>query len=238
MPSYDQFPGGGVGLAGTRSQSYFGEVMGLVGITVVFAALGAYLGRNLNSGFVLIIPVFVCLFGLQWAAGGSTRGRGRGRGMGVSVGQRQTHPQAAIALLFAMGLFMGIFGGGIIHYYALTRPTAVYQAAGTTALATLGLGAIGYTTSHDLSGWLRPLMYSLFALIIFGLVASFVAIPHSNIIYCVAGIGIFSLLTVFDFQRLSKRIDTPVLIAAAIFLDIFNMFILLLSLFGGGGGRR
>jgi FtsH-binding integral membrane protein len=233
MPS-NQFPGGGVGLVGARSQSYFGEVMGLVGITVAFASLGAYLGRNLNSGFVLIIPVFACLFGLQWAAGGTTR---RGRGMGVTVGQRQTHPQAAIALLFAMGLFIGILGGGMIHYYALTRPTAVYQAAGTTAIATLGLGAIGYTTSHDLSGWLRPLMYSLFALIIFGLVASFVAIPHSNIIYCVAGIGIFSLLTVFDFQRLSKRIDNPVLIAAAIFLDIWNMFILLLSLFGGGGRR-
>ena len=79
---------------------------------------------------------------------------------------------------------------------------------------------------------------ALFGLIIFGLIAMLVAIPGANIIYCVAGIGIFSLLTVFDFWRLARGgIGSPVLIAASIFRDVWNMFLLLLSLFGGGGRR-
>jgi modulator of FtsH protease len=193
--------------------------MGLVALTVGFAALGAYIGRNVNSSFVIFLPAIACLFGVQFA---TARGR----------------EQLAIGLLFAMGLLLGISVGGVIHYYAATQPRAVYQAAGTTALATLGLGAIGYTTRHDLSGWIRPLMFALIALIVFGLIATFVAIPNSNIIYCVAGIGIFSLLTVFDFWRLQRvGIQAAPVMAASIFLDVFNLFLLLLSLFGGGGRR-
>jgi FtsH-binding integral membrane protein len=47
---------------------------------------------------------------------------------------------------------------------------------------------------------------------------------------------IFAGLTAFDFQRLRRGQDirTAPLLAASIFLDILNVFLLLLSLFGGG----
>jgi FtsH-binding integral membrane protein len=220
MPTYPQTAyGRGAVLTGDKSRAVFGQVMGLVAVTVGFAALGAYIGRNVNSSFLIFLPAIACLFGVQYA---SARGR----------------QQLAVGLLFAMGLLLGISVGAVIHYYAATQPRAVYQAAGTTALATLGLGAIGYTTQHDLSGWIRPLMFALIALIVFGLIATLVAIPNANIIYCVAGIGIFSLLTVFDFWRLQRAgMQYAPLIAASIFLDVFNIFLLLLSLFGGGGRR-
>jgi FtsH-binding integral membrane protein len=220
MPTYPQAAyNRGAVLTGDKSRAVFGQVMGLVALTVGFAALGAYIGRNVNSSFIIFLPAFACLIGVQFA---SARG----------------HQQLAIGLLFATGLILGIAVGGVIHYYAATQPRAVYQAAGSTALATLGLGAVGYTTQHDLSGWIRPLMFALIALIVFGLIATFVAIPSSNIIYCVAGIAIFSALTVFDFWRLQRRgmVAAPV-IAASIFLDVFNLFLLFLSLFGGGGRR-
>ena len=46
---------------------------------------------------------------------------------------------------------------------------------------------------------------------------------------------IFAGLTAFDFQRLrhSKDIRTAPLLAASIFLDILNVFLLLLSLISG-----
>lgn len=220
MPTYQQLAPRGVAVARDRSRTVFGQVMGLVALTVGFAALGAYIGRDVHSSFVVFLPALACMLGLQFA---SSRGR----------------EQLAIALLFAMGLLLGIAVGAVIYYYAQTKPTAVYQAAGTTALAVAGLGAIGYTTRHDLTGWLRPLMFALIGLILFGLVAIFVAIPGANIIYCVAGLGIFSLLTVFDFWRLQHAgAQSSVVIAASIFLDVFNIFLLLLSLFGGGGNRR
>ena len=68
----------------------------------------------------------------------------------------------------------------------------------------------------------------------FGIVAIFVAIPSEHIIYAVAGLTIFGAFTIFDFNRLRRSsADGAVLIAASIFLDIFNVFLLVLDLFGG-----
>jgi modulator of FtsH protease len=97
-----------------------------------------------------------------------------------------------------------------------------------------GFGAAGYATRRDLSGMARVLFGALIVLIIFGIVAIFVQIPHSQLIYAIAGLVIFAGLTAYDFQRLRKAKDirTAPLLAASIFLDILNVFLLLLSLFG------
>jgi len=51
-----------------------------------------------------------------------------------------------------------------------------------------------------------------------GIVAIFVSIPNSNIIYAVAGLGIFGAFTIFDFNRLRRAsVDD----AAVIALDLF-----------------
>jgi FtsH-binding integral membrane protein len=65
-------------------------------------------------------------------------------------------------------------------------------------------------------------------------VAIFVQIPNAALIYAIVGLVISAGLTAFDFQRLrqSKDIRTAPLLAASIFLDILNVFLLLLSLFG------
>ena len=99
-----------------------------------------------------------------------------------------------------------------------------------------GFGAAGYATRRDLSGLARLLFWALIGLIVFGIVAIFVAIPNGALIYAILGLVIFAGLTAFDFQRLrrSQDIRTAPLLAASIFLDILNVFLLLLSLFGGG----
>jgi FtsH-binding integral membrane protein len=45
---------------------------------------------------------------------------------------------------------------------------------------------------------------------------------------------IFGAFTIFDFNRLRRSTpDTAVPIAAGIFLDVFNVFLLVLDLLGG-----
>jgi FtsH-binding integral membrane protein len=44
----------------------------------------------------------------------------------------------------------------------------------------------------------------LLALIVFLIVAIFVSIPNSNLIYAVAGLAIFGAFTIFDFNRLRR----------------------------------
>lgn len=108
------------------------------------------------------------------------------------------------------------------------------EAAGATAAFVAGLGSIGYATRRDLSGWARTLFWALLGLIVLGIVLIFVSIPQANIIYAVAGLVIFGAFTILDFNRLRhSRPVAAVPIAASIFLDIFNVFLFLLQLFGG-----
>jgi uncharacterized protein len=193
-----------------------GQVMGYVAVTVGFAALGAYLGRDLSggTGLLLFIGAVAAIFGLYFA-----------------VARRRE--QLAIGLMFGLGLLLGLAVAPVIADYAGADPSALWQAAGATAAFVAAAGAYGYATSRDLSSWGRTLFWALLALIVFGLVGIFVSIPGGNVIYAVAGVGIFGAFTVYDFNRLRQGADTAVLIAASIFLDIFNVFLLLLDLFGG-----
>jgi modulator of FtsH protease len=201
-----------------RAQAVFGQVMGLVALTVGCAALGAYLGRDLSggAGIAFFIGAFACIFGLNVASG---------RG----------HEQLAIGLLFGLGLLLGLAVSPVLAYYAKMDPAALWQAAGTTAAFVAALGAYGYATRRDLSSWARTLFFALLALIVFGIVTLLVSIPNGNVIYCVLGLAIFGGFTVFDFNRLRRaQPASAVPIAAGIFLDIFNVFLLLLDLFAGG----
>ena len=105
-----------------------------------------------------------------------------------------------------------------------------------TGLFIGGFGAYGYATRRDLSKIARVAFFALLGLIGFGIVLMFVSIPGGDVIYAVLGLVIFAGYTMYDFQRLRRadQIQAAPLLAASIFLDVFNVFLLLLSLFGGG----
>jgi len=60
------------------------------------------------------------------------------------------------------------------------------------------------------------------------------SLPGGSLIYAILGLVIFAGFTMFDFQRLrrSKDIATAPLLAASIFLDILNVFLFFLQIFG------
>jgi FtsH-binding integral membrane protein len=222
MSFTSQYPLRSQALDRDRTRDVFGQVMGLVALTVGCTALGAYIGRNLTggTGILFFFLALGCVFGVPAAAA-------------------RAREQLAIALLFGLGLCIGIAVGPMLAAYAEADPSALWQAAGATAIFTAVLGSAGYATRRDLSSWARTLFWALMALLTFGLILVFVAIPGANVIYAVLGLVVFGAFTVFDFNRLRRTTMTgAVPIAAGIFLDIFNVFLLLLSLFGGGGGRR
>jgi len=201
---------------GTRDESraLFGQTMGLVAVTAGLFALGAYLGRDLSYGWgwAAYIASFALLIGINFAVSRSE--------------------QLAVGLLFGFGLLIGVGTAPVIAYYASTNPQSIWQAGGATALFIGGLGSIGYATRRDLSGLARICFWALLVLIVFGIVAIFVNIPNAALIYSIAGLVIFAGITLYDFQRLRQTRDiraAPVL-AASIFLDILNVFLLLLNL--------
>jgi FtsH-binding integral membrane protein len=200
---------------GVSSNAIFGRVMALVAVTVGFAALGVWVGQDL-SGWQWFIPwlfALGCLIGLNVANSRGAQG-------------------LALTLLFAFGLLLGISVGSTVYYYASTDSTAVAQAAAATALFTMALGAGGYATRRDLSFLYRGLFWLLLALILFGFVLIFVNLPAGSTIYAVLGLVIFGGYILIDFNRLRRAGgEEAIPLAAGIFLDIFNVFLLFLRLF-------
>jgi uncharacterized protein len=200
-----------------RSLSLFGQTMAYVAATAGLFALGAYAGRHLSESltWVFFIAAFVCLIAMNFTAR---------RSMGATV-----------ALLGAFGVLIGLAMSPLLVYYAVTDPAILWQAGGATALFILGFGTAGYLIRSDLSALARVAFFALLALIVFGIVLIFVHIPHGSLIYAILGLAIFAVFTMFDFQRLrrSKDIASAPLMAASIFLDILNVFLFFLRIFGG-----
>lgn len=211
-----------MGLGGTRamtrdrSLTLFGQTMAYVAATAGIFALGAYAGRNLSEslGWVWFIAAIASLFAMNFTARRSVF--------------------ATSLLLGAFGLLMGLATAPLLAFYAATDPAILWQAAGATALFIAGFGTAGYLMRRDLTALARIAFFALLALIVFGVVLIFVHIPQGTLIYAVLGLVIFAVLTMFDFQRLrrSRDIDSAPLMAASIFLDVLNVFLFFLRIFG------
>ncbi len=210
---------GYVARAGARDEistaTLLGQVMFLVAIALGFAVAGSYIGRDLASGTAFIL--FLVAFGMLIAQ---------------SFVERLRVGTFAIGWLYAIALLIGIGIGPALSYFIQNDPAAVTQAAGATALITLGMGAGGFALSRDLRSWMRPLSF-----LILGLVAvSFVMLlflSGGNPIISGAIAIVSSLLIAVNFNYLRKHgtADDAVWIATGIFVSIVNIFLSLLNIF-------
>jgi FtsH-binding integral membrane protein len=199
-----------------QTPALFGRVMGLVAVTVGFATLGVFVARSWGGAgwFIAWLLALGCLMGLQFANARGNTG-------------------LALVLLFAFGLLMGASVAATVNYYAATDPTAVRQAFGATALFVGGLGSAGYAIRRDLSFLYRIAFWLLLALIVAGIVLIFVRIQAAYTAWSIVGLAVFGLYTVIDFNRLRRAGNQEAIpLAAGIFLDVLNIFLLFLRLFG------
>jgi modulator of FtsH protease len=198
----------------------FGRTMALVSVTAAMFALGAILGRHQAGGWALIW--FLVAFGALIA-------------MNVAVGRSEG---LTLGLLFSFGLFLGLAVASSVANYLNADPSVACQAGVATALTVVGFGAAGYAIRRDLSLLYRYLSWALLGLIGLGLALIFVQVPGGTVVYTVCGLVIFAGLLLVDFQRLrqSKDLRSAPQLAASLFLDVLNVFLLLLSLFSGDRG--
>jgi modulator of FtsH protease len=194
----------------------FGRVMALVAATVAFATFGVWAARDAGGAewFIAWLLAIGCLIALNVA---NARGR----------------TGLAVVLLMAFGLLMGASVATTVNYYSATDPTAVRQAFGATALFVAALGSGGYAVRRDLSFLYRALFWLLLALLAASMLLIFVRIPAAYTAWSIFGLVIFGLYTVVDFNRLRHGgTEEAVPLAAGIFLDVLNIFLLFLRLFG------
>jgi len=206
------------GERGASSTFLLGQVMFLVAVALGFAAGGTYMGRELPFG-----TAEICEFGF----------------LGMVLLQMFVSPlregSVGMAWLFGLALLLGIGLGPVIAQYATLDRTALYQAAGGTALTVGIMGSFGFATSRDLIKWMRPLMWALIA--VFGTSLILILIGSGeHLILNLALYVIFSAYLAIYFQIIRRGATERdvVWIATGVFINIVNIFLTLLRIFGNG----
>jgi modulator of FtsH protease len=204
--------------------SVLGRVMGLLGFAFVFTAGGALIGRSLGPGAFLLAVLggFGTLIALQIL--------------------RERSP-LNLGLLYAFATFQGMALGVILEMYiASGLGEVVINAAGTTAAVALAAGAYGYTTKRDLTGLGGILFVGLIAVVLASVVGIFVQMPLLYVGISAVAAVLFTGFLVFDLNRVAQSRGATdgqtILLAVSVYLDIYNLFLALLRLFGFAGSSR
>jgi modulator of FtsH protease len=208
------------------------KVMGLTCLLVACAiggvALGAAGGLNTDlagSSFIWFIAMFGLVFAVQALA---------------------DRPGIGMALFLAFGVCTGIVIAPVIQALGQSGDQyIVYEALAATAATTGGITVYARTTSRDFSrlgGWLFAGLIGVVVAMVIGL---FIQSTGFQILISAAACVLFSLFLLYDIQRVTATATTQgnaIRIALKIYLDIFNLFLNLLSILmltqGGGNSRR
>ena len=207
---------------GAQRSAVLGKVLGLLGFAFLFTAGGAVIGRSLGSGafFLSIIGSFGTLIALQFL--------------------RERSP-LNLALLYGFATFEGMLLGLILEaYVARGLGGVVMNAAMTTAAVALAAGTYGYTTKRDLSGMGGFLFVGLIGVIVASVVGIFIQLPLLYVGISAVAAVLFTGFLVFDLNRVANSRGATegqaILLAVRVYLDIINLFLALLRLFGFAAG--
>jgi modulator of FtsH protease len=207
--------------AGARAASstfILGQVMFLVAIALAFAAAGTYIGRDLSFG-----TAELCWFGT----------------LGMLIAQMFVpvlrEGPTGMVWMFALALLLGLGMGPMIAHYATADPTALYQAAGGTALTVGAMGSYGFATSHDLIRWMRPLFFALLGVFAISIVLILIGSGESLLLNLAIYLIVAAYLAIY-FQIIRRQATERdvVWIATGVFINIINIFLTLLRIFGNG----
>jgi modulator of FtsH protease len=201
-----------------------GKVMGLLAFAFLFTAGGAVIGQALGPG-----AFFLSIFG--------------GLGTLIALQIFRERSPLNLILLYAFATFEGMALGLILaSYIASGLGGVVVNAAVTTAAVALAAGAYGYTTKRDLSGMRGILFVGLIGVLVASLVGIFVQMPLLYIGISAVAAVLFTGFLVFDLNRVAQMRGATegqaILLAVSVYLDIYNLFLALLRLFGYAGSSR
>jgi FtsH-binding integral membrane protein len=147
---------------------------------------------------------------------------------------RQVFP-TNIGLVFLFTFIEGIAISPLIYYYNQIQPGIVGQAALLTGTTFTVLTLYAFLSRKDFSAWGGFFTIGLWVLIATSLLNMFFRNPTASLWIAGATVFVFGGLLIFDTWRL-RNVYGPndyVQAAVAIYLDLLNMFLAILSLLGG-----
>ncbi|MFZ2289388.1 MAG: Bax inhibitor-1/YccA family protein [Halopseudomonas yangmingensis] len=195
----------------------FRNTYSLLGLTLAFSALVAFVSMSMNLPRPGIIITLVGFYGLLFAI---TKFRNSGVGL---------------LLTFALTGFMGYTLGPILNHY-LALPNGgqlVSMALGMTAMVFFGLSAYAILTRKDFS-FLSGFIMAGFVVLLCAIVASFFVQISGLSLAISAGFVLFSSAVIL--YQTSAIIhggeDNYIMATVTLFVSIYNLFLSLLQLLG------
>ena len=202
----------------------------MLSFSLVMAGFGMFAGLQLLSAGVgvFLLPAIILEFVVLIA---------------VMITSRKL-PNAMLlnmSLLYLFTFISGMTISTIIAAYAAAgAANAIYEALALTGVLTVGLGTFAWTTKRNLS-FLGPILFiGLLAVVAASIFSIFFATGPLSFIIALVSVGLFSGFIVYDIQRIKFTEDTlsaAILLTISIYLDILNLFLSLLHLFGGSDDR-
>ena len=201
----------------------------LLGLSMIPTVIGAVIGINLNFAFMAQSPILgfivmlAVMFGLFWGIS-----KNRDNGLGV-------------VLMLGLTFFMGLMLGPILQVALHLRNGAqlVGIAAGGTGVIFFSLATIATVTKKDFSFMGKFLFIGLILLVVASLANIFLAIPALALTISAIAVLLFSAYILFDVSRIVQGGETNYVMATlGLYLDIYNLFIHLLSLLMALSGER
>ena len=143
----------------------------------------------------------------------------------------------------AFWAFAALMGASISSIFLIYAGESIARVFFITAASFGALSLWGYTTRKDLTGWGSFLFMGLIGVIIAMIVNLFIASTALQFAISVIGVLVFAGLTAYDTQQIKEMYSAhddstlsgrkAVMGALRLYLDFINMFMMLLSLFGG-----
>ena len=187
----------------------------LLGLTMAFSAVVAYISMSLNLPYPNLIVLLVGFYGLLF------------------VTNRLANSAWGILAAFAFTGFMGYTIGPILNMYvARGMEDLIMLAFAGSAIVFFACSAYVLTTKKDMS-FLSTAIFSLFIVLLLGIVASFFFQIPALAVGISALFVVFSTMTIlYETSNIIHGGETNYIRATvSIYVSIYNLFISLLRLF-------
>ncbi len=201
----------------------------MLALTMIPTVIGAFIGMSINFSFMAAHPILssLAMFGAMM-------------GLLFAVAALRNSVWGVVALL-GFTLVAGVFLGPILQValHLKNGGQLIAMAAGGTGVIFFSLATLATVTKKDFSFLGKFLFIGLVLLFIASLANLFFQIPALALTLSAIAVLIFSAYILFDVSQIVHGGETNYVMATLnLYLDIYNIFVNLLSLLMAFAGER
>jgi modulator of FtsH protease len=201
----------------------------MLALTMIPTIIGAFVGLSVSFSFMAEHPIMapLLMFGVMM-------------GMLFAVSALRNSAWGVVMLLgftFVAGVFLGPILQHALHLS--NGAQLIGMAAGGTGLIFFSLATIATVTKKDFSFMGKFLFIGVILLVVASLANIFFAIPALSLTISAIAILIFSAYILYDISQIIHGGETNYVMATmSLYLDIYNIFVNLLSLLMAFTGEK